>query len=274
MKQILVIVLTVMLSSISFIASAQSEKIDESADIKKKELLDTEIEVRLFKGHQPSIKGYFEKSIKDDWAVYLSVFQTHGWTEFTTGPVYYITPEMSVGVGVGTSRYIVGDDTTKSHHATISAFWFLKSENWEAEILAESYKDDYDTPKYLEAYVQKNVTDNLSFGFFAQNDIGWGPRFSYAVSKNVSIWASPIIKKYGELTTEAREHVSMLSLFIFHFYFHMDSVISFRKYSVPQTYHNSNFLEQIYYPISKHLQEKNQTLHIGRKDDHPCNLNI
>ncbi len=223
MKKIIVAVLTALLSSVSFIASAQTQVASTEAsddvpssivvassddalqpEIKKvdaEEILSNEIEIKYHRNGDPSIKGYFEKSFNDDWAVYLSAFTMRGWDEVTVGPVYYITPEMSVGIGVGQSRYMAADEDTKSSHTTISAFWYLKSENWEAEILAERYRRDSVNPNFLEAYAQRKVTENFSVGFFTQNDIGWGPRFSYTINKNLSIWASPIIKNYGESTT-------------------------------------------------------------------------
>ncbi len=218
MKNIIVVVLTAMLLSVSFIASAQTQVASTEAsddapssivvassddtpqlDIKKdevEEVFSNEVEVRYYRNGDPSIKGYFEKSLTDDWALYLSAYKSRGWEEITAGPVYYITPEMSVGIGVGSSRYMADHEIKKSYHATVSAFWFLKSENWEAEILAERYRNDKTNPTYFEGYAQRKVTDNLSVGFYAQKDIGWGPRIHYSISKNVSIWVSPIVNRF------------------------------------------------------------------------------
>ncbi len=240
MKKIMMIMLTAMLWCTSFVASAQMEKTDPSiveiylADatpskgaltisgviggvpitaetsneipptIETEEpplLLTGEVEIRYHRGGQPTTKGYFEKPLTDNWGVYLSAFTTRGWDEVTVGPVYYVTPEMSVGIGVGSSRYMASDEEEKSSHPTTSAFWYLKSENWEAELLVERYKRDSVAPTYHEAYVQRKVADNLSVGIFVQSDLGWGPRISYTANKNLSFWASPIIRRSGESTT-------------------------------------------------------------------------
>jgi hypothetical protein len=87
-------------------------------------------------------------------------------------------------------------ENKKSYHSTVSAFWFLKSENWEAEVLLERYRNDKTNPTYFETYAQRKVTGDLSVGFYAQKDIGWGPRVHYNINKNLSVWASPIVNRW------------------------------------------------------------------------------
>lgn len=156
-----------------------------------------EIEVRGFSGGDPTARGYFEKAVADDVALALSAFKTRGWDEVTVGPTVYLTPEMSVGAGFGASRYAAGGASGKSAHRTTSAFWFWKSDAWEAEVLVERYARD-PAPWYAEGYVQKQIGDRLSLGLFAQKDSGWGPRLSYAVDGNIEVWATPLAKRVGD----------------------------------------------------------------------------
>lgn len=161
------------------------------------EIRRNEIEVRGFSGGEPTARGYFEKAVADDVSLALSVFKTRGWDEVTVGPTVYLTPEISVGAGFGASRYAAGGESGKSAHRTASAFWFWKTDAWEAEMLVERYARD-PAPWYAEGYVQKRIDERLSVGLFAQKDSGWGPRFSYAIDGNIAVWASLLVKKAGD----------------------------------------------------------------------------
>ena len=163
------------------------------------EIPKNEIEVRGFIRGDPTVRGYFEKTITDNVSLNLSAFKTRGWDEVTVGPTYYITPEMSVGAGFGTSRYIASNENTKSSHNTASAFWFWKTDTWEAEVLVERYSRD-PKPWYQEGYAQKRINSNLAVGMFAAKDSGWGPRLSYSINENINVWVSPLVKRVGDTT--------------------------------------------------------------------------
>lgn len=171
------------------------------------EMHSNEIEVRGFSKGAPTVRAYFEKSITDTVAVNLSAFKTRGWDEVTVGPTYYLTPEMSVGVGFGTSRYAATDETTKSAHNTASAFGFWKADVWEAEVLVERYRRD-PAPWYREGYVQRQINDSVSVGLFASTERGWGPRVSYAINGNLNVWVSLLVKRVGDATAVAGMMVS------------------------------------------------------------------
>ena len=160
-------------------------------------ILNNEIEIRAFHNGDPTARGYFEKAITESIAVNVTVFASHGWEQITVGPTYYLTPEMSVGLNVGTSSYQASNQTAKSAHGTISAFWFWKSAIWEGEVLVERYRRD-PQPWYREGYIQKRLGNDLSMGIFAQTDSGWGPRLSYKISRNADVWVSPLLKKTGD----------------------------------------------------------------------------
>lgn len=187
MPRVLVIMLSVILSSFSLAVQAS-----DGAEIPK-----NEIEVRGFSRGDPTVRAYFEKNITDNVSLNLSAFKTRGWDEITVGPTYYVTPEMSVGVGFGTSRYVANDENTKSSHMTTSAFWFWKTNTWEAEVLVERYSRD-PAPWYQEGYVQKRINSSLSVGMFVKKDSGWGPRLSYAIDENTEVWVSPLVKRVGD----------------------------------------------------------------------------
>ena len=57
---------------------------------------------------------------------------------------------MSVGLGLGASFYRANNENAKSAHQTVSGFWSLKTNGWEAEILMERYSRD-PTPWYQKA---------------------------------------------------------------------------------------------------------------------------
>ncbi len=187
MKRILVVTLSAILLSCSFVAQARDEA----------EILRNEIEVRGFYRGDPTVRGYFEKAVTENVSLNLIAFKAHGWDEVTVGPTYYITPEMSVSVGIGTSRYMASDEGEKSFHKTGSAFWFWKTDTWEAEVLVERYSRDR-KPWYQEGYVQKRINNSFAVGIFAKTDGGWGPRLSYSINKNVVVWVSPLVNKTGE----------------------------------------------------------------------------
>jgi hypothetical protein len=171
---------------------AQAVMADDGADSLK-----NEIEVRGFSKGDPTVKAYFEKSITDTVALSLTAFKTRGWDEVTLGPTYYLTPDMSVGAAFGTSRYAATDENTKSAHGTASAFWFWKTDTWEAEVLVERYRRD-PAPWYREGYAQRRINDGLSVGLFAKTDSGWGPRLSYSINENLNLWFVPLVKRTGD----------------------------------------------------------------------------
>ena len=104
---------------------------------------------------------------------------------------------MFAGVGVGASLYKASNEIAKSAHQTVSAFWFWKTNGWEAEVLVERYSRD-SNPWYHEGYVQTRVTDAFSIGLFAKKDSGWGPRLSYRFNQNLNVWVSPLVRRAGD----------------------------------------------------------------------------
>jgi hypothetical protein len=187
MQRVLVAILSVILLSCSFSAQARDEA----------ETLRNEIEVRGFHGGDPTVRAYLEKAITDNFSLNFTAFTTRGWDEVTLGPTYYVTPEMSLAVGMGASRYIASNESAKSSHQTASAFWFWKTDTWEAEVLVERYSRD-PKPWYQEGYAQKHINGGLSVGVFAKKDSGWGPRLSYDFNRNIAVWASPLVKRTGD----------------------------------------------------------------------------
>jgi hypothetical protein len=229
MKTILMIILTALLSGVSFVASAQTitgvidgvpytigsvsnDKLDPSLreppeveEVPEKSAYlaseyANELEARMRKNGSLSVKMYLEKPINEDVSVYVSAYKSRGWSEFTFGPVIYITPELSVGAGVGTSYYMGISDEKEKYHTTLSGFVYYKTKEWEAELLAERYRKDPDAPFYGEAYIQKKVTESLWLGLYGDTDLGWGPRLSYEVSNRVSVWFTPLAHRKGETT--------------------------------------------------------------------------
>lgn len=156
-----------------------------------------ELEVRAYRGGEPSIKLYLEKSFSDKIAVSITAFKTRGWDEATVGPVYYVTPEMSVGISIGASYYASSDEYSKSSHLTYSTFWYWKTDAVESTVTFEYYARD-PKPWYYSAYLQTPITKNFSAGVFAEKTIGFGPRFTWSVNKSVSLWVVPIVKKDGD----------------------------------------------------------------------------
>lgn len=152
------------------------------------------LETRLYRGGNPSAKLYLEKSLTEELAVSLVAFKTRGWNEATIGLVYYITPEMSVGLGGGISQYAASNESTKSSHKTVSGFWYWKNDAIEAEVTVERYSRD-PKPWYYNIYGQVPVSGKVSVGIFGEKYTGWGPRVSFAAHKNFTIWVSPILKK-------------------------------------------------------------------------------
>lgn len=195
--QRVVVVLAVTLSGFSLAVQA-----GDGEDAPK-----NEIEVRGFSRGDPTLRAYFEKAITDNLSLNLSAFKTSGWDEVTVGPTYYLTPEMSLGVGFGTSRYAASDENTKSAHNTASAYWFWKTDAWEAEVLVEHYRRD-PAPWYREGYVQKRINGSVSIGLLAITDVGWGPRLSYDVNGKLSLWVSPLVKRTGDATAAAGMMIS------------------------------------------------------------------
>lgn len=158
-----------------------------------------EIEVRGFAKGDSTVKAYFEKAITDTVSLNLTAFKTRGWDAATVGPTFHISPAMSLGIGLGTSRYMANDERSKSSHATASLFWFWKTDAWEAEVLVERYSRD-PKPWYQEGYAQKRIGNGFAAGVFAKKDTGWGPRLSYRITENINVWVAPLVKKSGNTT--------------------------------------------------------------------------
>ncbi len=155
-----------------------------------------EVEIVAYRG-DPMIRAYLEYVITDDVAPWLSVSKSRKFGEVTVGLAYYITPEMEIGFGIGTSRYAVADDDRKSSHRVASAWWYWKSDAVESEITVSRYGNDPE-PWYYRVYGQIPVTGNWFAGLYGEQGIGWGPRVSWSPAKNISVWVVPLIKKEGD----------------------------------------------------------------------------
>lgn len=157
------------------------------------------VEYRGYRGSGDYVaRAYFEKSLSENAAIFLAAAKARGFESVIVGPAYYITPDMEVGVGVGTSRYAASDEGERFSHATVSSFFYWKTDKIESEVVIEKYSRDPSLYHY--AYIQTPIFSQVSAGIFSEKDVGWGPRISWAFSKNANLWIVPIVKKTGDAT--------------------------------------------------------------------------
>ncbi|MDO8565698.1 MAG: hypothetical protein Q7S04_00740 [Candidatus Moranbacteria bacterium] len=149
------------------------------------------LEYRSYRGDYVA-RAYFEKSLTEKVAVYLSASKARGFESLTVGPAYYITPEMEIGMSIGSSRYAASNEDQKSSHGTVSSFFYWKTDRIESEVIVEKYSRD-SNPWYYYAYVQTPITSGWLVGLHSEKDVGWGPRFSRAFGKNASLWIVPLV---------------------------------------------------------------------------------
>lgn len=192
MKKVLLMFLMI-LFCFPFIANAHEEESEESSTS-----FANELEFRNYVHGSPSVKVYLEQELSDSLSLSVTVSHQRGWDELTTGPVYYVTKDISVGLAVGVSRYMSDTEEKRKNHATLSSFIYMNNDVWEGEILVEKYARD--PSLWYEAHLERLVTDNISLGVYAEKSIGWGPRISYSVNDRVRVWASPIVDRTGETT--------------------------------------------------------------------------
>ena len=159
-------------------------------------LPDNEIELAGYRGN-PTLRAFFEYAVAEKVAVYLSATDAKkDFEEIAIGPAYYVTPEMEIGLSVGVARYAAADREAESHRV-VSMFGYLKNAQVEAEATGSRYGHDPE-PWYYRVYVQAPFADRWSAGLYGEQDIGWGPRISWAFHRNASAWVAPILKKSGD----------------------------------------------------------------------------
>ncbi len=142
-------------------------------------------------------KIYFEHGVTENFAVSLNIWKSKGFVEVTVGPAYYITPEVEVGAGIGTSRYMADDAENESSHRVATVWGYIKNDAMEGEITVSRYASD-PNPWYYQAYAQWSVGGNWSAGVYGEADVGWGPRLAFTPHKRVTLWIAPIAKKLGD----------------------------------------------------------------------------
>ena len=161
------------------------------------EALRNELEVRGFQREGLTAKLYLEKPVTERFALNLTAFKARGWDELIVGPTFHFSPQMSLALGAGVSRYRASGESAPSSHGTLSASWFWSTETWGAEALVERYGRD-PAPWYREGYLQKRIDGGLSAGLFAKSGSGWGPRLSYDINRQANIWVASFVKQTGE----------------------------------------------------------------------------
>lgn len=157
------------------------------------------IELVQYRGGDSEAIFCFEKELGNDFAVDISGAITRGLKEFAVSTAYYLTPQMEVGIGLGMSQYASATEDVASFHQLISSFYYWKTEKVETSVVVQNYARD-PKPWYGKAYTQFKVTDNFLVGAYTETGVGAGPRVSYAFSKNVNVWAIPLIKRRGNST--------------------------------------------------------------------------
>lgn len=55
-------------------------------------------------------------------------------------------------------------------------------------------------PWYYYGYAQSPIAENFSAGVYAETHVGGGPRVSWSLNKNSSIWAAVPIKKRSDIS--------------------------------------------------------------------------
>jgi hypothetical protein len=146
---------------------------------------------------------YAERKVTEKFALSISATKYQkGFQEEVFGLTYYLKPGMQVGVGLGAAQYVSSDKS----RLVISAFGYMETDNLKAEVLFEKYGRDpqpyyrfyAQTPLVTlisEKFREKLVTlisEKLEVGVYGEQGVGWGPRISWSVSKNVNLWLSPL----------------------------------------------------------------------------------
>lgn len=140
-----------------------------------------------------SVWGYAERMVTEKLALSISAAKSKsGFQEIVFGPMYYPMPNMKAGIGVGAAQYTDKEDSRLS----LSGFWSWKTEHLETEVLIEKYARD--PQPYYRIYAQTPAVGNLAFGIHGEQGIGWGPRISWSLNKNIDLWlATPVIDRAG-----------------------------------------------------------------------------
>lgn len=137
--------------------------------------------------------GYAERMVTEKLAFGISAAKSKsGFQEIVFGPMYYLMPNMKAGIGVGAAQYTDREDSRLS----LSGFWSWKTEHLETEVLIEKYARD--PQPYYRIYAQTPVVSNWAAGFHGEQGVGWGPRISWSLNKNIDLWlAAPVIDRAG-----------------------------------------------------------------------------
>jgi hypothetical protein len=175
-------------------ASEKNESLAPVVDAEKSPAISGSAEFIGY-GKDFSVWLYAERKITNELALSMSAAKSKsGFQEVTFGPVYYLTSEIQIGVSLGAAQYTRLDDS----RLAISVFGYLETDNLKAEALFEKYGRD---PKpYYRVYAETPVTpisEKLAIGVHGEQYVGWGPRISWSISKNVNAWLSPLIERQG-----------------------------------------------------------------------------
>ena len=170
----------------------------ENVEVEADKALSNSIELRHYRGGGQSIRAYFEKEVVKDLVVFLSASKARGFESLVIGSAYYLTPDMQVGLGFGSSRYAAAEDDTRSH-ATLSGFWYWKTNQVQALVFLERYRHD-PAPWYYYSYAQMRIIGDFSAGVYGETHVGWGPRVSWSLNKSIDLWAAAPINKRSDVS--------------------------------------------------------------------------
>jgi hypothetical protein len=176
----------VMVVALSLVFTAQAQAEEQSPVSGSVELI----------GYQGDFAfwGYAERKVTEKWAVSISAAKyKSGFQEITFGPTFHPTPELQVGISLGAAQYTRSDNS----RLAISVFGSLETDNLKAEALFEKYGRD--PQPYYRIYAQTPVapiSEKLAVGVHGEQGVGWGPRISWSMNKNIDMWlAAPVIDK-------------------------------------------------------------------------------
>lgn len=167
-----------------------------AAEEKEKEVPANEVGFRFFRGNA-EVRGYFEKALSDEVAVFLNLVKSNGFEYATIGPAYYITPTMEIGVSMGRARYASDDEDEKSSHGVMSAFWYWETDTLKTEVTVEKYRND-PNPWYYYGYAQMPFATDFAAGIYTDSEYGTGFTLAWTFSKNIEVRAVWFAKERGD----------------------------------------------------------------------------
>ena len=170
----------------------------ENVEVETDKAPSNSIEVRHYRGGGLSIKAYFEKEVVKDLVAHLIASKARGFESLIIGSAYYLTPDMEVGLGFGSSRYAAANDDKRAH-GTLSGFWYWKTNQVQALVYLERYRRD-PAPWYYYSYAQKRIIGDFSAGIYGETRVGWGPRVNWSLNKNIDLWAAVPINNRSDIS--------------------------------------------------------------------------